>query len=96
MLLINFMPRPSKRKSIVKEQRRDNGGKFAKKSRVDNNWGDENDSRWDEIYLPNEDGNKSKLVWSNNAHLEQKKRRPYLTGKTKKSTYFDKYESSLI
>ncbi|CAI2181215.1 13064_t:CDS:2 [Funneliformis geosporum] len=30
-------------------------------------------------------------VWSDSAHLEQKKRGPYLTGKTKKSTYFDKY-----
>ena len=31
------------------------------------------------------------LVWSNNAYLERKKRGPYLTGKTKKSNYFDKY-----
>ncbi|CAI2194908.1 19739_t:CDS:2, partial [Funneliformis geosporum] len=30
----------------------------------------------------------------NNTHLEQKKRRSYLTGKTKKLTYFDKYEPS--
>src|SRR5437868_14643325 len=88
------MIRPSKRKSMVKEQRRDNDEKFAKKSRVDDNWGDENDSRWDEIDLPNEDENKSKLVWSNNACLEQKKCGPYLTGATKKSTYFDKYEPS--
>jgi len=35
-----------------------------------------------------------KLVWSDNAHLETKKRRPYLTGKMKKSIYFDKYGPS--
>ena len=34
------------------------------------------------------------LVWSDNAHLETKKRGPYLTGKTKKSIYFDKYGPS--
>ena len=37
---------------------------------------------------------KVELVWSNNAYLERKKRGPYLTGKTKKSTYFDKYGPS--
>ncbi len=78
------MTRPSKRKSIVKEQRWDNNRKFAKRSRVNDNWGDENDSGWDEIYLPNEEKNKSKLVWSDNAHLKQKKREPYLTGTIKK------------
>lgn len=90
------MTRPSKRKTIVKEQGRNSNGTFAKKSRVDNenNWEDENDSGWDEIDLPNEDENKSKLVWSSNAHLEQKKRGPYLTRTTKKSTYFDKYGPS--
>ncbi|CAI2199913.1 17803_t:CDS:2, partial [Funneliformis geosporum] len=41
-------------------------------------WENDDDSGWDE-----DDGN--------SAHLEQKKRGPYLTGKTKKSTYFDKY-----
>ena len=41
------MPRPSKRKSMIKVQRRDSDGKFAKKSRVDDDWGDENDSGWD-------------------------------------------------
>ncbi len=34
---------------------------------------------------------KYKLVWSDNAEFEQKKHGPYLTGKIKKSTYFDKY-----
>jgi len=34
------------------------------------------------------------LVWSNDAYLERKKRGSYLTGKTKKSTYFDKYGPS--
>src|SRR5215470_14807751 len=86
----------SKRKTIVKEQGRNNNGTFAKKSRVvdDDDWGDGNDSGWDEIDLPSEDENKSKLVWSSNAQLEQKKRGPYLTGITKKSTYFDKYGPS--
>ncbi len=88
------MTRPSKRKSIVKEQRWDNNRKFAKRSRVNDNWEDENDSGWDEIYLPNEEKNKSKLVWSDNAHLKQKKREPYLTGTIKKLTYFDKYGPS--
>src|SRR5947207_15051521 len=44
-------------------------------------------------FLPNEKKN-CELVWSDSAHLEQKKRGPYLTGKTKKSTYFDKYGPS--
>jgi hypothetical protein len=48
------MTHPSKRKPIVKEQRQDNNGRFAKKSRVDYDWGDENDSGWDEIDLSNE------------------------------------------
>jgi signal transduction protein with GAF and PtsI domain len=42
----------------------------------------------------NENEDKCKLVWSDNAHLERKKRGPYLTGKIKKSTYFDKYGPS--
>jgi hypothetical protein len=44
--------------------------------------------------LFSEKEDKCKLVWSDNAEFEQKKRGPYLTGKTKKSTYFDKYEPS--
>ena len=57
----------------------------------DSNGWDEDSSGWNEVDLLNDDENKYKLVWSNNAHLEQKKRGPYLTGKIKKSTYFDKY-----
>ena len=34
------------------------------------------------------------MVWSNDAYLERKKRGSYLTGKTKISTYFDKYGPS--
>src|SRR5947199_9897131 len=45
------------------------------------------------FFLPNEEKN-CELVWSDSAHLKQKKREPYLTGKTKKSTYFDKYGPS--
>ncbi|PKK45876.1 hypothetical protein RhiirC2_834733, partial [Rhizophagus irregularis] len=81
-----------------KEQERNQDGKFAKKPRIVeeiDDWGDEDDSGWDdEINFLNEKENKCELVWSDNAHLEQKKRGPYLTGKTKKSTYFDKYGPS--
>jgi hypothetical protein len=96
------MTRPSKRKVRVKEQERNNNGTFAKKSRIDDDddWGndddsswDEDDGNWDEVFLPNKEKN-CELVWSDSAHLEQKKRGPYLTGKTKKSTYFDKYRPS--
>ncbi len=97
-ILINrliIMTRPSKRKIKVKEQERDNSGRFAKKPQIIDDWGDEDDSEWDdEINLLSEKEDKYKLVWSDNAEFEQKKRGPYLTGKTKKSTYFDKYGPS--
>ena len=35
------MTRPSKRKINVKEQERDNNGKFAKKIQTVDNWGDD-------------------------------------------------------
>ena len=92
------MTRPSKRKTKVKNQERDNNGKFTKRPRLIDEldeWGDENDSEWDdEISLLSEDKALEKppeLVWSDNTHLEHKKRGPYLTGKMKKSTYFDKF-----
>ena len=91
------MTRPSKSKIKVKEQERDNNGRFAKKPHVvddwgDDDWGDEDDSGWDdEIDSLSEKEDKYKLVQSDNAEFEQKKRGPYLAGKTKKSTYFDKY-----
>jgi hypothetical protein len=89
------MPRPSKRKTKAKEQERDSDGKFAKKPRFVDDWGDEDDSGWDdEIDILNDKEKKVELVWSDNAYLEKKKRGPYLTGKTKKSTYFDKYGPS--
>ncbi|UZO29111.1 uncharacterized protein OCT59_022601 [Rhizophagus irregularis] len=92
------MTRPSKRKSKAKEQERNNYGTFTKKSRISDEldeWGDENDSGWDddEVSLLNEK-KALELTWSDNTHLEQKKRGPYLTGKIKKSTYFDKYGPS--
>ena len=37
---------------------------------------------------------KYKLVWLDNAEFKRKKREPYLSKKTKKSTYFDKYGPS--
>src|ERR1044071_126021 len=88
------MPRLSKRKTKAKEQGRDNDGKFAKEPRFVDDWGDEDDSGWDdEIDILN-DEKKVELIWSDNAHLEKKKRGPYLIGKMKKSTYFDKYGPS--
>ncbi|CAB5168984.1 unnamed protein product [Rhizophagus irregularis] len=59
-------------------------------------WGDKNDSGWDEEFsLLNEkeafEDKPFELTWSDNTHLEKTKRGPYLTGKIKKSTYFDKY-----
>jgi len=44
--------------------------------------------------LLSEKEDKYKLVWSDDAEFERKKRGPYLAGKTKKSTYFDKYGPS--
>ena len=41
------MTRPSKRKINVKEQERDNNGRFAKKIQTVDNWGDDDDSGWD-------------------------------------------------
>ena len=79
----------------VKEQERDNNERFAKKPQIINDWRDEDDSGWDdEIDLLSEKEDKYKLVWSDNAEFEQKIHEPYLTGKTKKSTYFDKYGPS--
>ena len=87
------MTRPSKWKIKVQEQERDNNGRFAKKSQIIDDWEDENDSGWDdEIDLLSEKEDKYKLVWSDNAEFERKKRGSYLTRKIKKSTYFDKYE----
>jgi len=49
------MTRPSKRKLIAREKERDNIGKFTKKQRNTDNWGDEDDNGWDdEIDLRNE------------------------------------------
>ncbi|EXX65481.1 uncharacterized protein OCT59_001857 [Rhizophagus irregularis] len=97
------MTRPSKRKTRGKEQIRDNNGKFTKRPRLSDGcdelgdeWGDKNDSGWDEEFsLLNEkeafEDKPLELTWSDNTHLEKTKRGPYLTGKIKKSTYFDKY-----
>jgi hypothetical protein len=100
---------PSKRKIKAKKQIRDNNGKFSKQPRLSgecdewsdkcDEWDDENDSEWnDEISLSSEKitfkDKPFELTWSDNTHLEKKKRGPYLTGKTKKSTHFDKYGPS--
>ena len=93
------MTRPSKRKINVKEQERDNNGRFAKKIQTVDNWGDDDDSGWDYDNGWDNDVNwsdnllnerkKVELVWSNNAYLERKERGPYLTGKTKKSVILE-------
>src|SRR5437764_15449517 len=77
---------------------------LQKKIQTVDNWGDDDDSGWDYDNGWDNDVNwsdnllnerkKVELVWSNNAYLERKKRGPYLTGKTKKSNYFDKYGPS--
>ena len=88
------MARPSKRKINAKEQERDNNGRFAKKIQIVDDWGDDDDNGWDDDSWDNDSKKEVELVWSNDAYLERKKRGSYLTGKTKKSTYFDKYGPS--
>jgi hypothetical protein len=79
------MTRPSKRKIKVKEQERDNSGRFAKKPQISDDWGDwgdEDDSGWDneddEIDLLSKKDDEYKLFWSDNAEFERKKRGSYL------------------
>ena len=61
------MTRLSKRKINVKEQERDNNGKFTKRPKLIDEWDewdDENDSEWDdEISLLNEK-KALELIWS--------------------------------
>ena len=64
------------------------------------NWGDDNDSEWEEdVNLMLEETNHKRLlgvelVWKKDAYLEKKMREPYLTGPTKKSTFYDNYGPS--
>ena len=64
------MTRPSKRKINVKEQERDNNGRFAKKIQTVDNWdydnGWDNDVNWSDNLL--NERKKVELVWSNNAY----------------------------
>ena len=63
-----IITRPSKRKTIVKEQERNKDGKFAKKPRIIeeiDDWGDEDDSGWDdEINFLDEKEDKCELSCS--------------------------------
>src|SRR6266498_2116275 len=97
-----MMPRPSKRKSVHRE--RDSNGRWKKLCHdlfVDE-WGNEDDSEWEgEVNMPNEMSifetitkKPLELIWTKNAQLEKNKRGSYLTGKTKKSTFYDKYGPS--
>src|SRR5688572_11714281 len=64
----------------------------AEEDLVVGEWGDEEDSGWEEDNLENEVWvNEGNLVWKDNAILEKQKRGPYLVGPTKKSTYYDKW-----
>jgi hypothetical protein len=100
-----IMPRPSKRKSIYRE--RDSNGRWKKLCHDlfvgEEEWGDDDDSGWEgEIDMQNElsifetltKKPLDKLIWTKDAHLEKHKRGSYLTGKTKKSTFYDKYGPS--
>jgi len=77
---IIIMTHPSKRKTKVKEQERNKDRKFAKKPRIVkeiDNWKDKDNNGWDDkINFLNEKENKCELIWSDNAHLEQKKHGP--------------------
>ncbi|CAB4483663.1 unnamed protein product [Rhizophagus irregularis] len=67
---------------------------------LEEDWGDDDDSEWEEdIDLTLSEANYKRLlelelIWKKNAHLEKKIRRPYLTGLTKKSTFYDNYGPS--
>ncbi len=97
-----IITRLSKWKTKIKNQEWDNNGKFTKKLKLtdeSDKWENEDDSGWDDdISLLNEkktfEDKSFELIWLDNTHLEQKKREPYLTEKTKKSIYFDKYRPS--
>src|SRR5947209_7609865 len=98
------MPRPSKRKSVHRE--RDSNGRWKKLCHEllveEEEWGNEDDSGWEgEVNMLNEMSifetitkKPLELIWTKNAQLEKHKRGPYLTGKTKKSTFYDKYGPS--
>ncbi|UZO27543.1 uncharacterized protein OCT59_019736 [Rhizophagus irregularis] len=67
---------------------------------LEEDWGDDDDSEWEEdIDLTLSEANYKRLlelelIWKKDAHLEKKTRRPYLTGLTKKSTFYDNYGPS--
>ncbi len=80
--LINIiMTRPSKQKSKVKKQERDNKRKFSKKLKlVDelkltnefDEQGDDNDSGWDDDVSLLDKNEPFKLAWSDNTCFEKK------------------------
>ncbi|CAG8752664.1 11232_t:CDS:2 [Gigaspora margarita] len=99
------MPLLSKGKRKAKNQIRDvnneNGGEedsgCNNESDVfDLEWGDEDDSGWDDTENIENEIKKLNLVWKNNSQLEKTKRGPYIKGKTPKSTYYDKYRPNSI
>ena len=66
---------PSKRKIKAKEQERNDNGTFTKISRITevlDEWGDENDSEWDDNSLLLNEKKALELVWLDNTHLKQK------------------------
>ncbi|PKC61999.1 hypothetical protein RhiirA1_465727 [Rhizophagus irregularis] len=64
---------------------------------LEEDWGDDDDSEWEEdIDLTLSEANYKRLlelelIWKKDAYLKKKTRGPYLTGSTKKSTFYDNY-----
>ncbi|GBC23655.2 hypothetical protein GLOIN_2v1473339 [Rhizophagus irregularis DAOM 181602=DAOM 197198] len=64
---------------------------------LEKDWGNDDDSEWEEdIDLTLSEANYKRLlelelIWKKDAYLEKKTRGPYLTGSTKKSTFYDNY-----
>src|SRR5436190_16246015 len=109
------MTRSSKKHRIALTKSRANNGTFVVENHIetnseeeigvedlleDENWGDDNDSEWEEdVDLKLAEINHKRLlgielVWKKDAYLEKRIRGPYLTGSTKKSTFYDNYGPS--
>ncbi|CAB4489348.1 hypothetical protein RhiirA5_378643 [Rhizophagus irregularis] len=67
---------------------------------LEKDWGNDDDSEWEEdIDLTLSEANYKRLlelelIWKKDAYLKKKTRGPYLTGSTKKSTFYDNYGPS--
>ena len=103
------MTRLSKKRRIALAKSRAINGSFIAKNHDETNfeeeigvgedWGNDDDSEWEDIDLKLAETNYKRLldvelVWKKDAYLEKKMRGPYLTGLTKKSTFYDNYGPS--